>query len=219
LAGENIIIGFDTGEDNTAGQSIGPAIVAFLGEVGLQVNFRTLAGTIMTENDRAGTWEMRIGRPGQAWATPNIRCLDIAPARADFAWHRVTDQSAEGEYADFEQRMIEISQEFCLEPDFDTEFALMSELNKLHTENVYSLGLITGRYGLMLNKNLKNVPIGTPAFLYQWDFNNFLAEQLWFEEANRADQGQTEIYPNTVPFYEGCDYLNGGDVCVVGPEE
>lgn len=219
-AGQDIIIGFDTGEDNTAGQSIGPAIVAFLNEVGIQLNFRTIAGTIMTENERAGTWEMRIGRPGQAWATPNIRCLDIAPARADFAFHKVLEENVgnEGEYADYEQRMIEIAREFCLEPNFDNEFALMSELNNLHTENVYTLGLMAGRYGLMLNKNLKNVPIGTPAFLYQWDFNNFLAEQLWFEPDHRTDQGQSEIYPETVPYFEGCDYVNGGDACVVGPE-
>jgi peptide/nickel transport system substrate-binding protein len=115
--------------------------------------------------------------------------------------------------------MIEISDEFCATGDFDTEFALMSELNKLHTENVYSLGLATGRYGLMLNKNLMNVPVGTPAFLYQWDFNNFLPEQLWLTAEHRTDQGQTEIYPNSVPFFEGCDYATSGTPCVVAPAE
>jgi len=216
LAGQDVVIGLEVGEDNTAGASLGPAIVAFLQEVGIKVNFRTLAGTAMTANERAGTWEMRIDRPGQAWATPNVRCKDIAPARADFPWHRVGEQPEE--YADYEQRMIEISNEFCLATDFDTEYALMSELNELHTENVYSLGLITGRFGLMLNKNFKNVPIGTPAFLYQWDANNYLAEQIWLEAEHRTDQGQSEIYPETVPFYEGCTYQTDGNVCVVGPE-
>lgn len=216
MAGQDVVVGLEVGEDNTAGASLGPAIVAFLQEAGIKVNFRTLAGTAMTANERAGTWEMRISRPGQAWATPNVRCKDIAPARADFPWHRVGEQPEE--YADFEQRMIEISDEFCLATDFDTEYALMSELNQLHTENVYSLGLITGRFGLMLNKNFKNVPVGTPAFLYQWDANNYLAEQIWLEAEHRTDQGQSEIYPETVPFYEGCTYQSDGQVCVVGPE-
>jgi peptide/nickel transport system substrate-binding protein len=217
LAGQNVVIGLETGEDNTAGQSLGPAIVAFLQDVGIQVNFRTIAGTAMTENERAGTWEMRIGRPGQAWAAPNVRCKDIAPTSENYPLHFVGSEPEE--YTDVEQRLIEISNEFCAATDFDSEFALMSELNKLHTEDVYTLGLATGRYGLMLNKNFKNVPIGTPAFLYQWDANNILPEQVWLAEENRTDQGQNEIYPNTVPFYEGCDYQTSGTVCVEGPTE
>jgi peptide/nickel transport system substrate-binding protein len=217
LAGQDVVIGLEAGEDNTAGQNLGAAITAFLQDVGIKVNFRTIAGTAMTANERAGTWEMRIGRPGQDWAAPNVNCKDIAPTSGNFGWHFVGSEPEV--YTDFEQRMIEISDEFCATGDFDTEFALMSELNKLHTENVYSLGLATGRYGLMLNKNLMNVPVGTPAFLYQWDFNNFLPEQLWLTAEHRTDQGQTEIYPNSVPFFEGCDYATSGTPCVVAPAE
>jgi peptide/nickel transport system substrate-binding protein len=217
LAGEDVVIGLETGEDATDG-SLGQAIVAFLQNVGVKVNFRSLAGTAMDANDRAGTWEMRIGRPGQAWATPNVRCRDVAPVRTDFGWHRLAEgEVAADEYAAFEQRAIEIANEFCLAADFESEYALMSELNQLYTENVYTLGLIVGRYGLMMNKNFKNIPVGTPAFLYQWDANNYLMEQIWFEEANRTDQGQVEIYPQTVPYHADCNYQTDGAVCVVGP--
>lgn len=217
LAGQDVVIGLETGEDNTAGQSLGPAIVAFLQDVGIKVNFRTIAGTAMTENERAGTWEMRIGRPGQAWAAPNVRCKEIAPTSENYALHFVGSQPEE--YTDVEQRMIEISNEFCNATDFDTEFKLMSELNKLHTEDVYTLGLAVGRYGLMLNKNFKNVPVGTPAFLYQWDANNILPEQVWLAAENRTDQGQKEIYPDSVPVYEGCDYQTSGKACVESPAQ
>ena len=219
LAGQDVVIGLESGEDSTDG-SLGQAIVAFLQDVGVKVNFRTLAGPAMDANDRAGTWEMRIERPGQAWATPNVRCRDVAPVRTDFGWHRVAEgEIVADEYADFEQRAIEIANEFCLATDFETEFALMSELNALYTENVYNLGLIIGRYGLMMNKNFKNIPVGTPAFLYQWDANNYLMEQIWFEEQHRTDQGQVEIYPQTVPYHEGCTYEADGQVCIVGPEQ
>ena len=217
LAGQDVVIGLETGEDNTAGQSLGPAIVAFLQDVGIKVNFRTIAGTAMTENERAGTWEMRIGRPGQAWAAPNVRCKEIAPTSENYALHFVGSQPEE--YTDVEKRMIEISNEFCNATDFDTEFKLMSELNNLHTEDVYTLGLAVGRYGLMLNKNFKNVPVGTPAFLYQWDANNILPEQVWLAPENRTDQGQKEIYPSTVPFYDGCDYQTSGKACVEAPAQ
>jgi len=217
MAGENVQIALNSGEDNTAGASIGPAIVLFLQEIGIQVNFRTIAGTAMTEDERAGTWEMRIGRPGQAWAAPNVRCNQIAPlGQTNLAWHRSGDQPEE--YQDFELQLNDLASQFCLENDIDAMRELMSEYNRIHTENVYSIGLVVGRYGLMLNKYFKNVPIGTPAFLYQWDANNYLPEQIWFEEADRWANGQSEIYPQSVPFFEGCDYATSGEVCVVSAE-
>ena len=217
LAGENVQIGLAVGEDNTAGASLGPALVLFFQEIGIEVNFRTMAGTAMTEDERAGTWELRIGRPGQEWAAPNVRCNQIAPlGETNLAWHRAGDQPEE--YQDFELQLNEITSEFCLENDIDAMRSLMSEYNRIHTENVYSIGLVVGRYGLMLNKYFKNVPIGTPAFLYQWDANNYLPEQIWFEEADMWANGQTEIYPQTVPFHEGCDYATSGTPCVIGPE-
>jgi peptide/nickel transport system substrate-binding protein len=217
MAGQNVEIALFTGEDNTAGQSLGPALVLFFQDIGIKINFRTLAGTAMTENERAGTWELRIGRPGQAWATPNIRCTNIAPVSdVSLGWHRAGTEAEE--FQDFEQQLIDISNQFCLENDFDASYALMSEYNRIHTENVYSLGLVVGRYGLMLNKFFKNIPIGTPAFLYQWDFNNFLPEQVWLAPEDQTSLGQSEIYPQSVPFFTDCTYATDGTVCVVSAE-
>ncbi len=216
-AGQNVELSLDVGEDNTAGPSLGPALVLFFQEIGIKVNFRTMAGTAMTENERAGTWELRIGRPGQQWAAPNVRCNFIAPTSStSLAWHRAGDEPEE--YQDFELELIDITNQFCLENDPDAMRQLMSDYNRVHTENVYSIGLVVGRYGLMLNKYFKNVPIGTPAFLYQWDANNYLPEQIWLAEEDRWANGQSEIYPNSVPYYEGCEYQSGGGVCVVSAE-
>lgn len=217
MAGQNIVIGMDSIEDNGAGQILGPALTNFFAEVGIQVNLRLVTNSVGTENNRNGTWEMQIDRPGQEWAAPNFRCRDIAPVNAEFGPHRVGTELGENEFADFEKRMVEISEAFCLADNFADEMALMSEYLTLHTENVYNLGLVTGRYGLMLNKNFMNVPVGTPAFLYQWDFNNFMPEQIWLEAEHRTDQGQSEIYPNSVPYFESCDYMTSGKACVVAP--
>ena len=193
------MIGLEVGEDNTAGASLGPAIVAFLQDVGIKVNFRTIAGT-------ARHGQRPLPAPGKCASAAQVRhgprrmygATKLRLAARTSSWHRLAEgEIAADEYADFEQRAIEISKEFCLATDFDTEYALMSELNQLYTDNVYNLGLIVGRYGLMLNKNFQNVPVGTPAFLYQWDANNYLMEQIWLEPEHRTDQGQTEIYPES----------------------
>jgi peptide/nickel transport system substrate-binding protein len=54
---------------------------------------------------------------------------------------------------------------------------------------------------LQLNKYLKNVPIGCPAFLYQWDANNYIQEQIWLTPDDRWVLGQKEIFPGTIPWY------------------
>lgn len=197
MAGKNVELAMTTWEDVSAGATLGPALVLMFRDVGIQVNFRILTNLAMNDAETNGAWELRIARPGQVWATPNARPKDFAPVTKEFAWHRVGDKPAE--YQDFEKKMIEIADKFLLEIDYDKQFALMSEYNRLHTENVYSVGLVIGRYGLMLNKYFKNVPVGTPPFLYQWDFNNFLPEQIWLEAADRWVLGQQEIYPGKLP--------------------
>lgn len=196
-SGKNVELALTTWEDISAGATLGQALVLLFKDIGLQVNFRVLVNTAMTEAGTAGTWDMRIARPGQAFATPNTRCKDIAPVTKEFSWHREGDKPEE--YADYEKQMQDIANKFCLELDPAKQKELMSQYNKLHTENVYTVGLVVGRYALMLNKFIKNVPIGTPPFLYQWDFNNFLPEQLWLSEADQTALGQKEIYPKTLP--------------------
>ncbi len=197
MAGKNVEISMTTWEDISAGATLGQALTLLFQDIGIKVNFRILTNTAMTEANTNGEWEMRIARPGQAFATPNVRCKEIAPTIKEFSWHREGSQPEE--YADYEQKMVEIANTFCLERDPQKMKDLMFEYNKIHTENVYTIGLVVGRYGLMLNKYFKNVPIGTPPFLYQWDFNNFLPEQIWLDEADRWVLGQKEIYPNKLP--------------------
>lgn len=199
MAGRNVEIGLSTWEDISAGATLGQALTLLFQDIGIKTNFRILTNIAMNEDNTNGTWELRISRPGQVWATPNVRCKEVAPVTKEFGWHREGDKPEE--YADYEQEMIAISNAFCLETDFDKQKELMFQLNELHTQNVYSVGLVAGRYGLMLNKYFKNVPIGTPPFLYQWDFNNFLPEQIWLGEADRWVLGQQEIYPNAVAVY------------------
>ena len=76
--------------------------------------------------------------------------------------------------------------------------ALINEYNRIFTENVYSVGVFVGRYGLGLAKRFHNVPEGIPVFLYQWVENAIMAEQVWVP----ADEQRDEIRPNTVPVYD-----------------
>ena len=49
------------------------------------------------------------------------------------------------------------------------------------TENVYFVGVFVGRYGLAAAKRFNNVPAGMPVFMYQWTWDNVMAEQVWVD--------------------------------------
>ena len=44
----------------------------------------------------------------------------------------------------------------------------MTQYNNIFTKNVYDLGVFVGRYGLGTAKRVKNIPDGTPVFMYTW---------------------------------------------------
>jgi peptide/nickel transport system substrate-binding protein len=202
MAGKNIDMAITANEDQSAGAIIGPALVLLFQDIGIKVNFRLITASVANDNTTNGTWEMHISRPGQAWATPNVRCRDIAPIAKEFGWNREGEKPRE--LQPYEEEMVRLANAFCLEPDVDKQKELMAQYQRIHTENVYSAGIVVGRYGLMLNKYFKNVPIGTPPFLYQWDFNNFLPEQIWLPTADQTKLNQTEIYSGKLP---GVDFM------------
>jgi peptide/nickel transport system substrate-binding protein len=197
LKGENLVIQCIAHEDQAAAVMMGEAMVPMLGDVGIQVNFRPVTSSTGNQLNQSGEWEMRVYRGEQEYAVPQTRYKDIAPITKERPWwHRAGAEPRE--LLPFENDLIRIVNQFAYEPDFAKQKALMSEYNKIFTENCYMIGLVIGRYGLMMSKRIQNVPVGTPPFLYQWDFNNFMAEQLW---AKPEDQ-LTETMPNTIPIYK-----------------
>lgn len=200
LAGQDLVIGLTAVEDQEGAPTIAESLVTLFRNVGIQVNYRKILATVDQDQVTNGQWEMRVSRMGQEFATPNTRCRDIAPLTNESpSWHRAS-ATAPRELQPFEQEMVSIVQQFCAEPDSAKQKELMAQYNKLHTENFYTLGVVIGRYGLGMAKRIKNVPIGTPAFLYQWDYNNFIPEQLWVPKEEQAKVPET--MPGVIPIYQ-----------------
>ena len=73
----------------------------------------------------------------------------------------------------------------------------MFEYNRLFTENVYFVGTVMGRYGQLIHKRIKNWPVGTPVFFYQWAPSTGMMEQFWVE----PDEQKPETQPGTIPIH------------------
>ncbi len=199
LAGQDLVIQLVNHEDQAASGVIAETLVNMFLAVGIQVNYRPVTSAIGDQNINAGVWEMRVFRPAQEFAVPFARWNQIAPIMStNPLWHRAGAEPRE--LLPFENDLIRLATEFSQETDFAKQQALMFEYNKIFTKNCYNIGLVIGRYGLVLARRFKNIPVGTPSFMYQWDWNNWRAEQVWVTPEDAAKYPETA--PNTIPVYK-----------------
>ena len=170
--------------------------MTLLGDLGVQINVRPLNSAARREMQEAGEWELRVDRDSQTYAVPFTRCRELAPIEREFSFHR--EGSEPRELLDFEQELVDIALAFCVEPNTDVRIELMAEYNRITTENVHFVGVFVGRYGLAAAKRFNNVPAGMPVFLYQWTWDNVMAEQVWVAPEDQIDQ----LRPGVIATYE-----------------
>jgi len=195
LAGQDLVLALYTGEI-PACLTLSQAMVALLAEAGIKINLRRLESTGFRAAVENGTWELMMTRNGQAYAAPFTRAEELAPiTRQTPAWHREGNRPRK--LQPFEEELLAVVRQFRREPDTAKRKALMSRYNRICTENVYSIGLVIGRYGLALANRFRNVPDGAPVFLYQWTWDNVQPEQVWVRREERI----AEILPGVVPLY------------------
>jgi peptide/nickel transport system substrate-binding protein len=196
MAGEPLIIQMLASQDAKETQSVAEALVNQWGEVGIQVNMRIIDSATNTEIVNAGTWDTRVQRGGQEFALPFTNVTGLAPITDNFRIHRQSPDT-DREMMDFEVRLAEIMNEYRSTYDADGRKTLMSEYNSIYTENVYSMGVFVGRYGLGLAKRSMNVPDGTPVFMYTWVEEAILLDTIW----TPVDQQLPQNRPETIPVY------------------
>jgi peptide/nickel transport system substrate-binding protein len=196
LAGEDLIIGLNTGQDAQETVNTGESLVAMFGQVGIKVNMRPVTSQVMNDNWATGDWEMAVFRGGQEFALPFTRCNSLGPLTKQTPnWNREGDEPRV--LTDWEQELVDVVQNYCVEQDLDARKAMLSEYNHIFTLHNYHIGIFVGRYGLALAKRFQNVPTGTPVFLYDWVENGLMTEQVW----TPVDQQLPQVRPNTIPEY------------------
>ena len=195
MAGEPVVLQLIASQDAAEGQSIAEALVNQWGAVGIQINMRVMDSATHTNVDNASTWDLSVTRGAHEFALPFRNVTALAPITANFVWHREGDEPRV--MMDFEQELVDIVNAYRSTYDPAERRELMFQYNQVFTENVYNLGVFVGRYGLGLAKRVKNVPDGTPAFMYQWVEDAILLDALWTPEGDQLAQ----VRPETIAVY------------------
>jgi peptide/nickel transport system substrate-binding protein len=196
LAGEDLVLALNTSEDAQETVNIGESLVAMFRAIGIQINMRPKTSQANNDDYSTGEWDMKVTRGGQDFALPFTRCNNLAPlTKTTPNWNR--EGAGTRVLFDWEQEMVDIVNQYCVERDLEARQALLSQYNRIFTEHNYNIGVVIGRYGLALAKRFQNVPAGTPVFLYDWVENSLMYEQVW----TPVDQQLDQVRPNTIPVY------------------
>jgi peptide/nickel transport system substrate-binding protein len=196
MAGKPVVIQLLASQDAKETQSVAEAAVNQWGAVGIKVNMKIIDSQTHTDVDAAGTWDMSVTRGGQAFALPFVNITTLAPNTAKgLVWHLEGDQPRQ--MLDFEPKLVDIVTKYRSTFDAAERKQLMFDYNQIFTENVYNLGVFVGRYGLGTAKRVKNIPDGTPVFMYTWVEDAVLLDTLW----TPLDQQLPQNRPETLPVY------------------
>jgi len=197
LQGQNLTVAVKIHEDQTACVDIVEALVPMFEKVGIRLTPKIVKSTVGQALDTAGEFELNMTRQ-DFLASPYTSLTSLAPVTPSSPnWHR----AGPGEKRDllpFEERMVEIVEALKYERTREGRQELFSELQKLWTENLYTIGVIEGIYNTGITKRFRNIPIGVPARFHQWFHLNVMQEQVWTPEEEQLP----EFLPGVVVRHE-----------------
>jgi peptide/nickel transport system substrate-binding protein len=195
MAGQPVVIQLITNQDQQETQSIADALVNQWGEVGIQINLKLIDSQTRTDTMDAGTWDMAVQREGSAFALPVTNITALAPTTENYAIHQ--EGNTPRQLLDFEPDLVEIANQYRSTFDSAERKELMFQYNNIYTENVYSLGIFTSRYGAVIGKRFMNVA-NPPVFLYTWIEDAILLDTIW----TPIDQQLEQNRPNIIPVFD-----------------
>jgi len=195
-AGQPVVLQLLASQDAAETQSVAEALVNQWGAVGIKINEKIIDAQTGTDTRNAGTWDISSDRGGQEFALPFTNVTALAPiTKTGLTWHLQGDSSSD--LMPFESQLVDIVNQYKSTFDSDGRKKLMQQYNNIFTQNVYNLGVFVGRYGLGTAKRVKNIPDGTPAFMYKWVEDAILLDTLW----TPTDQQLPQNNPDTIPVY------------------
>jgi len=197
LKGENLTIVAKVHEDQTANVDIADALVPLFEKVGIKLVPKIVKATVGAAMDAAGEFEMNLAR-GDFMSAPYLVLASLGPITPGTPnWHR----AGPGDKRDllpFEVRISELLEKLKFEKTYEGRQKMFSEIQRLWTENLYTIGIIEGIFNTGITKRFKNVPEGVPARLHQWFHANVLQEQVWTPK----EQQLPEHLPGLVVLYK-----------------
>lgn len=196
LQGQNLELTLTYGS-HPAYALLADTMIGMMREVGIKLIAQPTQGSGQQDINETCKWDAMLWRGDRPYTVPLAQLQDLAPMSPKVPqWHQGTAEKPQ-ELLPFEKEMIDILGKIRTEPDGAKRAALLNDYNRIFTENVYNVGLVTIPAALIINKRFKDVPAGAPVLAWQWSEDNTLRERLWIA---KEDQSQVpELMPGILP--------------------
>ena len=182
---------YDSGEPTDKKQV--DAVTSMLADAGVRILARAVDDIALVA--KAGTFNMLERR--LQWLVPSREAcfqLPIADTCPDF--HLVGDDGTRDLF-DFETEMVAAWNTALSSWDPVESAEAANTIQRLWTENVYTIGLVQAPAALLINRRIRNAHPGTPVFMFEWAEDGVVRERLWAA----AEDQLSEVLPGTIAEY------------------
>jgi peptide/nickel transport system substrate-binding protein len=192
--GGDLVISLVQSRDSENEQLIGDGLATMMAEVGIKVNLKVMEETEPVR--QSGEFDWLIRRAEQEFAFPFTSFWTrLGPVdNQNFPSHLGSDEYPQ-QLRPFEKEIVSILEKWREGVEGDEAQKLMSQYQKLFTENVYQPGIVQYPTALLINKRIKNLANGMPVLAYQWAEDTVMREHFWVSKSDQLD----ELFPGVVP--------------------
>jgi peptide/nickel transport system substrate-binding protein len=198
MAGQELILELLVSGDQSAQQAAAEAIQALYRDVGIDLRINVLDGATKLDQRNASQFDLSFERVDSS--VPDKDPNTFGPASAESpAWHRPGPEGRE--LMPFEEEMAALFDEAKFTADANRRKEIFTEILRLSTENIYTIGVYEARRGLGMHKRVQNVADDMPTYLYEWGLS-YTYDYVW----TPADQQFPVRFTDLIPTAE--DYQN-----------
>lgn len=200
LGGADVQMTLLAQNDYQTDKNLAEGFVAIMEEAGLKVTLNLLPGKDYDDARDSGRFDWAIFRNTTETITVVQGTTALAPVGNTTARQHRANGNGEMDLMDWEVAMVDAVNAFIASRDPAERVELMKTYQKLHTENLFSVGLTAYPGALIINKRFANIPAGAPIFMYNWAEDNIMRERVYVP----ADAQQNhELHPGTLPSSDG----------------
>jgi peptide/nickel transport system substrate-binding protein len=202
LGGADVQITLLANTEYQTDRSLAEGTAAMLEEAGISVALNLLSGNDRDALRDGGGWDWMVQRNGTELITVVQNTTQLAPTGPITSWNHKANEAGELDLLPWEQEMVDTVNAFIASRDPEERAELMRTYQRLHTENLYGIGLTSYPGALVVNKRFSNIPPGAPILAFNWAEDNIIRERVFVAEDVQSDN---ELHPDTLPGAPGSD--------------
>jgi peptide/nickel transport system substrate-binding protein len=165
--------------DYATDKNLAEGVIAMMADAGLKVTLNGLSGKDFDNARDGGKYDWFINRNGVEWITMVQNSAMLAPVGPSTDANHRANAAGELDLLPYEEEMVATINAFISERDPAARTELAKTYQKLHTENLDTIGLVAFPAALMVNKRFANIPAGAPVFMYNWAEDNIMRERVF----------------------------------------